>query len=121
MYRVGYIGKVMEVAEYLFQQPGFDLKRIVLESEQLSEEMLTYSVVRNIPINLVSSEQSLHEALTTNGVDFYVMYSYGKKISERTIKAVPIFNIHPSYLPYYKGRHPTHWATIKNEKTLGIS
>ncbi len=32
-----------------------------------------------------------------------------------------IWNIHPGYLPSYRGRHPISWALINNEKRIGIS
>ncbi len=31
------------------------------------------------------------------------------------------YNIHPSALPSYKGRHPMHWALINGEEESGIS
>jgi methionyl-tRNA formyltransferase len=31
------------------------------------------------------------------------------------------YNIHPSPLPAYKGRHPMHWALIEGEKEFGIT
>ncbi|WP_031428580.1 formyltransferase family protein [Flavimarina sp. Hel_I_48] len=31
------------------------------------------------------------------------------------------YNIHPSYLPRYRGRHPLHWALINGEKHHGIT
>ena len=31
------------------------------------------------------------------------------------------YNIHPSFLPRYRGRHPLHWALINGEKSHGIT
>ncbi|MGB3774260.1 MAG: formyltransferase family protein, partial [Leeuwenhoekiella sp.] len=31
------------------------------------------------------------------------------------------YNVHPSYLPLYRGRHPLQWSLINGEKTHGIT
>jgi len=37
------------------------------------------------------------------------------------LKQYPVFNIHLSKLPKYRGRHPLHWALINGENEIGIS
>ena len=37
------------------------------------------------------------------------------------LKKYYCINIHPSYLPAYRGRHPMHWALIRGESYHGIT
>jgi|GEM_PF-3269271 len=37
------------------------------------------------------------------------------------LKLYDCYNVHPSYLPFYRGRHPMHWALILGEEQHGIT
>ena len=40
---------------------------------------------------------------------------------KKLLKHFDVFNLHLSYLPFYRGRHPLHWAIINGEKNHGIT
>ena len=121
MYKVGFIGNIIQVPEYLLQDEDFKLESIIYESKRLSDELLTFSVVRGIPIIGIDDNNQLLQIINNQDVNFYVMCSFGRRISEDVIRTRDIYNIHLSNLPYYKGRHPTFWATLNNENKIGIS
>jgi len=54
--------------------------------------------------------------------DLIVTCYFRKIISEEIISLTKnIINLHPSYLPYYRGPVPTAWAILNNEKYAGFT
>jgi len=56
-------------------------------------------------------------------IDLIVVCGY-KYIIPKEIFDIPIFrtiNIHPSYLPAYRGQHVVNWAIINGEKETGVT
>ncbi|MFZ5845191.1 MAG: methionyl-tRNA formyltransferase [Patescibacteria group bacterium] len=55
--------------------------------------------------------------------DFLVVAGYGKLIPPPWLsfpKVAPV-NMHPSLLPYYRGRCPVEWAILKGETQTGVT
>ena len=55
--------------------------------------------------------------------DLIVVVGYNKLIP-REIFEIPKYksiNMHPSYLPYYRGQHVINWALINGEKETGVT
>ena len=51
-----------------------------------------------------------------------ILVYFNKIIKRKYIsKKLKIINIHPSYLPDYKGVQPVFWSLYNNESTMGIS
>lgn len=121
MYNVGFIGNKMETAELLSHDPDICLKFVVSEIEKTTDELITFSLVRKIKLYQIKKITSLSKILKNKKIDFCIMHDFGKKIPIKIIQFLDIYNIHPSHLPYYKGRHPLFWATLNNEKNIGIS
>jgi methionyl-tRNA formyltransferase len=122
VYKVGYIGNILQVPEFIFHDFEFKLEMIICEKDRLNDDLLTFSLVRNIKlypiVNTIEIEAIIEK---NNDIDFFIMCSFGKKITRNILTQVDIYNIHHSRLPYYKGRNPTFWATIADEKEVGIS
>jgi methionyl-tRNA formyltransferase len=122
MYKVAYIGNSIDTPEYLYFDGGFEIEFIICEKKKLNEELLSFALIRGIKLYEVSSKNQINEIIRRhNEIDFYIMSIFGIIISAESLKLKKIYNIHPSYLPYYKGSHPTFWAIMNNEKYLGIS
>lgn len=121
MATVGYIGNLMQVAEYLFHEQDLSVAGVICEAGKLSDDLLTFSAVRNIPLYEVGGPEDLIKAAGRIQVDFFVMCAFGIKIPEDMIEKMDTYNIHPSSLPDYRGRHPTFWATVRDEKSMGIT
>lgn len=122
-YKVAYIGNLVEAAEYIYYEDEFDLLYLICEEEKLTDELFTFSIIRGINLIRITNNNELIDSLKEikSRVDFFIMCSFGKKIPVDYFRDIEIYNIHYSMLPYYKGRHPTYWATINNEKYVGIS
>lgn len=122
-YSISYIGNYYKVSEMIFHNDKLELVSIFCEKSKVSDDLITFALVRNIPIYKVSTKEELQRLIEKENevVDFFIMCSFGKRVPLELLSGVDIYNIHYSQLPYYKGRHPTFWATVSCEKKLGIS
>lgn len=71
----------------------------------------------NIPYECVSTNNWKH-----GGGDIAIVSSFHKIFTPKVLKYYKmVINIHPSYLPYYKGATPTNQVILNNEESTGIS
>lgn len=122
-YNIIYIGNYYKIPEMIYHNEYMCLKGIICEANKINDELITFSLVRNIPFSAIKSTKDIINTIKDNitKIDFFIMCSFGKRIPVESLEAAKIFNIHYSALPCYKGRHPTFWATMSNEKKIGIS
>lgn len=117
-----YIGNFWKVAEYILFHENFMLRGIICEEDRVSDELYTFSLVRNIDTYTVKDTEQLIERMEKFGKNvIFITCSFGRRIPAEKFIGWEIYNIHYADLPYYKGRHPTYWATVCNEKIIGIS
>lgn len=117
-----YIGNLYNVAEFIFFSKNFHLIGIFCEEDRINDSILTFSLVRNVPIYKVNKENPIESFVNEQSVDTcFIMCSYGRRVPIEKCGNYKFFNIHYAQLPNYKGRHPTFWATVNNEKYLGVS
>lgn len=117
-----YIGNSDHVAEYIFFNKSFNLKGIICEDKRIHDGLLTFSLVREIPIFAVRSKDELVHVLNSNGSDvLYISCSFCMRIPMELLRDYSVFNIHLAELPYYKGRHADYWAVMNDEKFVGVS
>lgn len=121
MINVVYIGNLYQVAEFIYHSHDFSLAAVVCESDRQSEEIYNFCIVRHIPLRPIRDVISIAEVCTQFGVRIGIMCSFGMKLPVELLERFDIYNIHYSSLPDYKGRHPTFYAIINNEKTVGIT
>jgi len=121
MRTVAYIGNLMQVPEYLAHDGNFRLVAAIHEAGKLGDDLLTFSEVRGVPLHVAATPEDLVRLATKIKADVYVMCGFGLKVPEEMIAKHDVYNIHPSPLPHYRGRHPLFWATVRGEKTLGIT
>lgn len=117
---VGYIGNLYKIPEYIYHNPDYFLNYVIVEQGKMSNEMYTFLLVRNIAWTEVKNGGELTKTIQDTGIMKWVTCSYGKRIPKEKIDA-DIYNIHYGDLPAYKGRHPSFWATVKDERSMGIS
>ena len=122
MVKTVYIGAKHSTAEYIFHNENFSLEAIICEKNKLSDELLTFSLVREVRLFVIESKSDLVDIMTKLGDEYiYIMHFFALKIPVQRLPGYKIFNIHPSKLPGYKGAHPTYWATVNNEINIGVS
>lgn len=118
-----YVGNIAKIAEMIVYNENFRLDMIICERDKLNDELFTFSLVRKIRLVLVSSKEELKNIIEEikEKADLCLMCSFGERIPLECLDKVKFFNIHYGWLPDYKGRHVTYWATVNNEKYLGVS
>ncbi len=120
-YNIGYIGNLPFAIEYIIFSNYYNLKFVVVEKGRLTDDLLTLLEFRNIKYYEVENPIDILRIKLFKEIDFFIMCSYGRKIPKQIIDKIAIYNIHFGELPYYKGRHPTFYATMSNELRPGIS
>ena len=121
-YKVVYLGNITQVAEYLFMSEDFDLQCVVTEKRAFTEEMKYFSLLRDKEVSSVENYSELENKFMKIPSDTMVLISgFGLIIRSAILERFKVFNIHFGELPNYKGRHPSFFATLNNEKQLGVS
>lgn len=120
MKKVGYIGNFYKIPEFILHSE-FELGFVIVENGHLSDDLLTFLLVREIPFCEVEDGNKLVEELLHSGINQWITCSFGKRIPIEKLNNFEIYNIHYSALPFYKGRHPTFYATMAEELDMGIS
>lgn len=122
MIKTVYIGANFCTAEYIVHNENFLLEAIICEKNKISDELLTFSLVRNIKLFAIDNKAELVAVMNKLGNKYvYIMHMFGLRIPMEELNEFHVYNIHPSKLPDYKGPHPTYWQTVNNEINIGIS
>lgn len=122
MIKTIYIGANFCTAEYIVHNEKFMLEAIICEKNKISDELLTFSLVRNIDLFAIDNKAELVAVMNRIGNQYiYIMHMFGVRIPMEKLNGFSVYNIHPSKLPGYKGAHPTYWQTVNNEINIGIS
>ena len=122
MYKTIYIGNYYPIAEYILFHNDYELNYIICETDRITDDLLTFSLVRNIPIKRVDKNHRIEDIINSFDEDVvFIMCSYGRRVPIEKCGKHRLFNIHFSELPKYKGRHPSFWATYFNELYLGVT
>lgn len=61
------------------------------------------------------------ELLRSLNPDLMVTCAYGQMLSKEILDICPVYNIHASLLPKYRGSAPIQWAIINGDKTTGVT
>lgn len=97
----------------------YELSGIVCEDSRVNEGILTFSYMRNVPMHKVSNYKDFF--LIIDGfadIHLILLCGFSIIVKDDILSRKLVFNIHTGKLPEYKGRHPTFFATIAQEKHL---
>lgn len=119
--KIGYIGNLYNIPEYIYHSDDFLLEYVIIEHNRMNDDMLTFLLVNNIKWIELKKDDALENIINNSGIKLWLVCSYGRKIRVNSVNDADLYNIHYAKLPYYKGRHPTFWATLAGEKNIGIS
>lgn len=61
------------------------------------------------------------EVLKNLNADCFITASYGQIIKQNILDICPIYNVHGSLLPQYRGSAPIQWCLINGEKKTGVT
>jgi len=123
MYNIIYLGSSAKACDYINCHDNFNVAAVVCEKKMVNEELLTCCFLRDVPLTEIETHDDLLNTLNENKskFDFGIMYIFGMILRQSLLQDHRVYNIHMGYLPFYKGRHSTFFATINGEKSIGIS
>lgn len=120
--RIVYCGNVPNVADELILNQELEVLGILIQRGTLTNEMVQLALLREIPIIELKNKDDLEKAvLGFNDLDAIVICGFGIILSAPLLNKVRAYNFHPGALPDYKGRHPTFFATVAGERTIGMT
>ncbi len=102
----------------LFCQPDRAGNRGKINIPATKQVALEHGIMVYQPENI--SKESV-ELLKSLQPDLMVTCAYGQMLSKKILDICPVYNIHASLLPKYRGSAPIQWAIINGDKTTGVT
>ncbi len=96
------------------------LQVVGLQKELTGDLKKDYATIQSVDVVSGFDEERLMEILLDYEVEVIINCFANLKFT-RLLEKYECYNIHPSYLPFYRGRHPIHWALISGAGFHGIS
>lgn len=85
-------------------------------------DLKVFAIENNIPIyQFEKLNRDGEEILKSIKCDVFVTASYGQIIKQNILDIAPIYNVHASLLPKYRGSSPIQWCLINNETKTGVT
>lgn len=85
-------------------------------------ELKVFAIQNNIPcFQFEKLNRDGEEILKGLKADCFVTASYGQIIKQNILDICPIYNVHASLLPKYRGSSPIQWCLINGEKKTGVT
>ena len=121
-----YVGA--KTLEYVYNNYHDDISHIVLIDEDLFDnEIYKFLKDKNFPADRIlyygkNLYSRLEEVHSNEGIDYFILLWWPKIISESIIN-IPkngVINLHPSYLPFCRGKDPNFWAIVE-QTTFGVT
>ncbi len=85
-------------------------------------ELKVFAMNNNIPCyQFEKLNRDGEEILKSINADCFVTASYGQIIKQNILDICPIYNVHASLLPKYRGSSPIQWCLINGEKKTGVT
>ncbi len=129
------------VLEKLFTSPHISVVAVVTqpprpvgrEQKIISTPVETWAKTHNIPVLsfpndkktpwLYEHEQTVIDALAPFEAQLLISASFGQKIPTETITSAHFggLNVHPSFLPRWRGADPLPWAILSGDHQTGVT
>ncbi|GGM16512.1 hypothetical protein GCM10009425_29310 [Pseudomonas asuensis] len=121
-YKMVFLGSNAAVLDYFCCNSNFEVVGIICEEQLLNDDVITCAFLRDVPLRVAASYSEIEAALADfDSLDFCVICYFSRIIKSDLLEKFTFFNIHASYLPTYKGKHPVFHAIAAGEKEIGIS
>ena len=109
---------------------GFDIAAVFTHEDDSDENcwfgsVKNWALQKNIPVYTTEEVNSLDWIAKIAAINPDIIFSfyYRKMICQKILDLprVGAFNLHGSYLPYYRGRCPVNWVIINGENKTGVT
>jgi methionyl-tRNA formyltransferase len=122
--RAVYLGNHIPTLKILATDERIDLRGIIVEKKRLTPDLVTYSQIKRRTLVSLQKKQHLLASLEDFGaIDLIAVCSFGWILEDVHINypRVGTVNIHYSYLPFFRGRHPISRAIQHCAEWTGIT
>lgn len=94
---------------------------IILPKKFRADELLAFAKQKKIKCVKAGAGDALLPFL--NHCDLLISASWPFLIKKEVLQKFPgkVLNVHASFLPKYRGRHPLNWALLNDEKEVGVT
>jgi methionyl-tRNA formyltransferase len=122
-FNVIYIGSSGRACDYIHCHMDFNVVAVICQKKMVNDELLKCCYLRGIPLYEIDTHKEIADVLEDNkgAFDFAIMYIFGIILKKDILDNFKVYNIHLGYLPFYKGRNSTFYATMDGKKEIGIS
>ncbi len=112
------------------ERHGYDIAAVFTHEDDPGEKcwfdsVKYWALQKNIPVHTTDDVNSPQWIAKIAAINPDVIFSfYYRKMISREILDLPrvgAFNLHGSYLPFYRGRCPVNWVIINGEKNTGVT
>ncbi len=118
----------LDIIDYLLKQKNVKILIIFTYEIPADYSRSNLSIINEAKLRGIETydmkffSKELYDQIKYLSPDF-IISSYYRKILPKEIYSMAqhAINIHPSYLPYYRGPVPTAWAILNGEKSFGVS
>lgn len=124
IYPLVFCGSNIHVLEYLAKRPDVRILYCFFHKKSLNPEgFLSLCRTYNLRHAVVKNNRQIENILKKIPIPVLGVSSGFEIISEKIFRRPKLgfINIHPSYLPYYKGANPFYHMLLNNEKEGGVS
>ena len=85
-------------------------------------EVKTYALAHGLNVLQFANISAEGEDILRNlAPDIMVTCAYGQILKQNILDICPIWNVHASLLPKYRGSSPVQWALINGEEEVGVT
>lgn len=108
---------------------NFDLKLVITKNDKYDNKkkkyipniVKDYCINNNIDLLQCDKLKEIKEDIFNKDIDIMISASFGMWIPSFLIDKYPIYNVHTSLLPKYRGGAPIFWQLYNNEKYAGVT
>lgn len=119
----------VDVLKHLHAQSDVEIPLVVTYELPLDKTYGYESLLEEAGrLNLSVEQSGKIDSLLVNRIESLqpdvILSVYYRKIFPKSLLAVPhakCVNIHPSFLPFYRGATPTAWALVNGEQEVGVT
>lgn len=108
-----------------FLKNNFNLELVITTEKSKNEPFISFCLENNIPYLSINSlsESEINKKISDKKPIFAVLANFRFTIPKDILRLFPkgVVNIHPSYLPKYRGPTPGQTAILNGDKITGVS
>lgn len=108
---------------------SFNLRLVITKNDYYNKskkkyiinEVKDYCIKNNIEFLQCDKLNQIKEVVFEKDIDIMITASFGMWIPKSYIEKYPIYNVHTSLLPKYRGGAPIFWQLYNGEKYAGVT